>query len=69
VPVLLVVVMVAEPEPLPLHTPDVVMTTGRPELAVAATPKVELKAALAGAGTVTVIDWVVVTAVTETSLE
>jgi hypothetical protein len=35
-------VMVAEPEPLPLHTPDVVMATARPELEVAATLKVEL---------------------------
>jgi hypothetical protein len=35
-------VIVAEPEPLPEHEPDVVIATARPELAVAATPKVAL---------------------------
>jgi len=38
----LVMVMVAELLPLPLQAPDVVMATAKPELAVAATLKVEL---------------------------
>ena len=39
VPVPLVIVIEAEPVPPPLQTPEVVIATGRPELAVAATPK------------------------------
>jgi hypothetical protein len=50
-------VTVAEPVPLPEQAPAVVMLTGRPELAVAATVKVLLSAALAGAAVVTVIVW------------
>ena len=57
VPVPLVMVMVAEPAPLPEQTPEVVIATERLEEAVAATPKVDLKAALAGALVVTVISW------------
>jgi hypothetical protein len=57
VPLVLPIVIVAEPLPLPLHIPLVVIATAKPELAVAATPKVLLYAALAGAGVVTVIVW------------
>ena len=57
IPVPLVIVIVAEPLPPPLQTPVVVIATGNPELAVAATLKVEPFAALAGAGVVTVIVW------------
>jgi len=57
VPVPLVIVIVAEPLPLPVQTPVVLIATGNPELAVAATLKVEPFAALAGACVVTVIVW------------
>jgi hypothetical protein len=63
VPVAAVMVIVAEPVPLPEHAPPVVMLTGRPELAVAATVKVLLSAALAGAAVVTVIVWLAAAAV------
>jgi len=59
VPLAAVMVMVAEPEPLPEQTPLEAMLTGRPELAVAATMKVLLSAALAGAAVVTVMVWLV----------
>jgi hypothetical protein len=50
--------MVAEVEPLPVQAaPVVVMATGKPELAVAVTLKLELKAAVAGALVTTVIVW------------
>jgi hypothetical protein len=49
VPVPLVIVIVADPLPLPLHTPLVEIATANPELAVAATLKVEPFAALVGA--------------------
>ncbi len=55
VPVPLVIVITAEPVPLPLQTPLVVIATSSPELAVAATLNVELYAAVAGADCVTVI--------------
>jgi hypothetical protein len=51
------IVIVAEPLPPPLQSPLVVIATAKPELAVAATLKVLLYAALAGAGVVTVIVW------------
>jgi hypothetical protein len=47
--------MVAEVVPLPLHAPVVVMATPSAELAVAETRKLELNAALAGAGTLTLM--------------
>jgi hypothetical protein len=59
VPVAAVMVMVAEPNPLPEQAPLDAMLTGRPELAVAATMKVLLSAALAGAAVVTVMVWLV----------
>jgi hypothetical protein len=59
VPVAAVMVMVAEPDPLPEQAPLDAMLTGSPELAVAATEKVLLSAALAGAAVVTVIVWLV----------
>jgi hypothetical protein len=40
-----------------VHAPLEENVTGRPELAVAATVKLELNAAVAGAGVVTVIVW------------
>ena len=52
VPLVIVTVLPAIEQP-----PLVVMTTARPELAVAATLNVELYAALDGAGVVTVIVW------------
>ena len=55
--VLPVIVMVADPVPLPEQPPLVVMATPRVEEAVAATGKVPLKAALAGAAVVTVMLW------------
>jgi hypothetical protein len=55
--VLLVIVMRAEPLPLPLQAPDVVIATVRPELAVAATLKVAPLVAIAGAEVVTVMVW------------
>jgi hypothetical protein len=55
--VLLVIVMVAEPLPLPEQPPVVVMAMPRPEDAVAATGNVLLKAALGGAAVVTVMLW------------
>ena len=45
----------AEPVPLPEQPPVVVIATPRPDEAVAATGKLLLKAALAGAAVVTVI--------------
>jgi hypothetical protein len=57
VPVAAVIVIVAEPEPLPEQAPLAVTLTGRPELAVAATMNVLLSAALAGAAVVTEIVW------------
>ena len=54
---LLVIVMVAEPLPLPEQPPVVVMATLRLEDAVAATGKLLLIAALAGAAVVTVMLW------------
>jgi hypothetical protein len=53
--VLLVIVMVAEPLPLPAQPPLVVIATARPEDAVAATGNVLLRAALGGAAVVTVM--------------
>jgi hypothetical protein len=53
----LVIVIVAEPDPPPLHPPDVVIATAWPELAVAVTLKLELNAALPGAGVPTEIVW------------
>ncbi len=50
-------VIVAEPVPLPLHAPLLVIATGSVELAVADTEKVLLYAALAGACVPTVILW------------
>jgi hypothetical protein len=55
VPVPLVIVIIAEPLPIPLQTPVVLIATDNPELAVAATVKVDPFAALPGAGVVTVI--------------
>jgi hypothetical protein len=57
VPVPLVIVIVAEPDPEPVQKPVVVMATGRPELAIAATGKVVLYTAVPGAGVVIVIVW------------
>ncbi len=56
--VLLVIVIVAEPvaDP-PEQPPVVVMVTGRPELAPAATSKLTPYAAVGGAGVVTLIVW------------
>jgi hypothetical protein len=51
----LVIVMLAKPVPLPEQTPEVVMATSRPEVAVAVTVKVALNKALPGACVVTVI--------------
>jgi hypothetical protein len=59
VPVAAVIVIVAEPVPLPEQDPLPAMLTGRPELAVAATMNALLSAALAGAAVVTVIVWLV----------
>jgi hypothetical protein len=59
VPVAAVMVMVAETEPLPEQAPLDAILTGKPELAVAATGKVLLPAALAGAAVVTVMVWLV----------
>ena len=55
VPELLVIVIVAEPLPEPVQDPLVVIATGKPELAVAATLKLSPLPALPGAGVVTVI--------------
>jgi hypothetical protein len=57
VPVAKVIVMVVEPVPRPVQAPLPEMLTGSPELAVAATMKALLSAALAGAAVVTVIVW------------
>jgi hypothetical protein len=65
VPVAAVMVMVAEPEPLPEQAPLAAMLTGSPELAVAATGKVLLPAALVGAAVVTVMVWLAAVAVVE----
>jgi hypothetical protein len=59
IPVAAVMVTVAEPEPLPEQAPLDAILTGKPELAVAATGKVLLSAALAGAAVVTVMVWLV----------
>ena len=56
---MLVIVIVAEPVPLPEQPPEVVMATPRVEEAVAATGKLLLNAALAGAAVVTVMLWLV----------
>ncbi len=58
----LVIVMVAAPLPLPEHPPVVVIATARPELDVAATPNDEPYSAEAGAGVVTVMAWVALSA-------
>jgi hypothetical protein len=58
-PVAAVMVIVAEPEPLPEQAPLDAILTGKPELAVAATGKVLLSAALVGAAVVTVMVWLV----------
>jgi hypothetical protein len=63
VPVPLFIVIVAEPVPVPVQEPVVVMVTGRPELAVAATGKVVLYTAVPGAAVVTVIVWLTVVTV------
>jgi hypothetical protein len=63
VPVDAVIVMVAEPVPLPEQAPPAAMLTGKSELAVAATMKLLPSAALAGAAVVTVIVWLVKAAV------
>jgi hypothetical protein len=65
VPVAAVMAMVAEPEPLPEQAPLAAMLTGKPELAAAATEKVLLSAALAGAAVVTVMVWLAAVAVVE----
>ena len=57
VPLPLVIVMTAEPAPPPVQTPLVAMETGSPELAVAATLKLEALRAVGGAEVVTVIVW------------
>lgn len=57
VPEPLVIVMTAEPAPPPVQTPLVVIETGNPELAVAATGKLAALRAVAGADVVTVIVW------------
>jgi hypothetical protein len=54
-PVPPVIVIVADPVPLPLHDPEDVIATPSPELAVAATGKVLPNAADAGAWVVTVM--------------
>jgi hypothetical protein len=61
----LIIVMEAEPLPPPLHPPEVVIATGNPELAVAATLNEVLYIALTGACAVTVIVWLALTAVVE----
>ena len=53
----LVIVMLAEPVPLPEQPPVVVIATVRPEVAVAPTGKLLLKTALDGAPVVTVMLW------------
>jgi hypothetical protein len=63
-PVPLVIVIVADPLPLPVQKPLTVMETGKPELAVAATLKVEPFSADAGAEVVTVIVWLALVAET-----
>ena len=63
-PVPLVMVMVAESLPLPVQKPLVEMETGRPELAVAATEKLEPLAADEGAEIVIVMVWSVFWALT-----
>jgi hypothetical protein len=68
VPLALPIVIIAEPLPIPLQTPLAVIATGNPELAVAATVKVLLYAALAGAGVVTVIVWAALVVVAVVSL-
>jgi hypothetical protein len=56
-PVSLVMVIVAEPEPVPVQGPVAVMATARPELEVASTGKVAVFAAIPGAAVVIVIVW------------
>lgn len=56
-PVPLVMVMVAESVPLPVQKPLVEIDTGKPELAVAATSKLEPLAAEEGAEVVIVMVW------------
>jgi len=51
------IVIVADPVPPPLQLPVVVIATPKPELAVAATGKLDPLTALCGAGVVTVIVW------------
>jgi hypothetical protein len=60
----LVIVIVAEPVPLPVQKPLVVMETCRPELAVAATLKLAPLAAEEGAEVVTVMLWLAFPALT-----
>ena len=56
VPLPLFIVIVALPDdPLPLHTPEPAIDTGKPEVAVAATLKLLLYAALAGGAVVQLI--------------
>jgi hypothetical protein len=50
-------VLIVNVAPTFVHAPLEEYVTGRPELAVAATVKLELNAAVAGAGVVTVIVW------------
>ena len=59
VPVAAVIVIVADPVPLPVQAPLAAMLTGKSELAVAATMNELPSAALAGAAVVTVIVWLV----------
>jgi hypothetical protein len=57
VPVAAVIVIVAEPVPLPEQAPLAAILTGKSELTVAATGNVLPSAALAGAAVVTMIVW------------
>jgi len=61
--VALVIVTVAVLVPLPVHPSVVVMATGPPEEAVAATPNAVFRKAADGAGLVTVMPWVLLMAV------
>jgi hypothetical protein len=55
IPVPVVIMIAAEPVPPPAQAPEVVMATGRPEVAVATTEKLALYAAATGAGVVTLM--------------
>jgi len=55
IPLFMVIVALADPEPV--QPPELVIATGKPDVAVAATVNVELYAADDGAAVVTVIVW------------